>query len=149
MSPVEVMFVRKIKSVFDKFLPNQWKPEHKKWIENDSKLAKVFFRLFQSNKSYWKTGAVDKHIGNMIYIIKRPRFTRKRHLNQIRKWYSNTADNNSREEDLMDVVFDILEVPIPQMAPELRRFKRKREITDLIQITPPQKKEYWLQTKQG
>ena len=43
----------------------------------------VFFRMFQSNKSYWETGTVDKQIGNMIYIINGPRFTHKRHLNQI------------------------------------------------------------------
>ena len=38
MKPAEVMFARKIKSVFDKLLPNQSKPGHTKWVENNSKL---------------------------------------------------------------------------------------------------------------
>ena len=100
----------------------------------------MFFRMFQSNKSYLETGTVDKEIGNMIYIIKGPRFNHKRHLNQIRKWYSNIVENNPREEDLMDVVFDTFEVPKPQTAPEPKRSKRKREITDLIGINPRKKK---------
>ena len=42
MAPVEVMFAKKIKSVFDKLLQNQSKPGHTKLLENDSKLAKKF-----------------------------------------------------------------------------------------------------------
>ena len=58
----------------------------------------------------------EKQIGNMIYIIKGPRFIYKKHLNQIRKRYLNTAENNPREEDPMDVVFNMFEVLIPQTA---------------------------------
>ena len=74
--------------------------------------------MFQSNKSYREIGTVDKQIWNMIYIIKRPRFSNKRPLNQIRKRYSNTVKTYPREEDLMDVVFERLQVPIPQAVPE-------------------------------
>ena len=87
---------------------------------------KVFFRMFQSNKSYWEKGTVDKQIENIIYIIKGPRFTHKRHLNQIRKRYSNTVENHPREEDPMDVMFDTFEVPIPQTATEQKIQKKTR-----------------------
>ena len=76
----------------------------------------------------------------MIYIIKGPRFTHKRHLNQIKKRYSNTIENKPREEDPIDVAFDTFEVPMPQTALEQRKSKRKREITDLIEINPPKEK---------
>ena len=114
MTPAEVMFARKIKSVFDKFSPNQSKPGHtNKVTRKRFKLGeKVFLRIFQSNKSHWVTGIVDKQIRNMIYIIKGSRFTHKRHLNQIRKRYSNNIENNPRYEDLVDGVFDTFEVPI-------------------------------------
>ena len=85
-------------------------------------------------------------IGNMIYIIKEPRFTHKRHLNQMRKRYSNTVENNPREEDSVNVVFDTFDVSIPQMTPELGKSKKKKKkkkkgILDLIEINP-QKKNY-------
>ena len=129
MAPAEVMFTRNIKSVFDKLLPNQSKPGlSNKVTRKRFKIGeKVFFRIFQSNKSYWETGTVDKQIGNMIYIINGPRFTHKRHLNQIRKWYSNTVENNPLEENPMDIVFDMFEVPIPQTAPKQGTHKKKKK----------------------
>ena len=49
MMPAEVMFARKIKSVFDKFLPNQSKPGHtNKVVRKRLKISeKAFFRMFQ------------------------------------------------------------------------------------------------------
>ena len=151
MTPAEVMFARKIKTAFEKLLQNQSKPVHtnkvtRKQFKIDEKV--VFFRMFQSNKSYWETDTVDKQIGKMIYIIKGSRFTHKKHLNQIRKRYSNTVENNPWEEDPMDIVFDTFAVPIPQMASKQRRSKRHREITDLVEITPHPPK-YWLHMEQG
>ena len=87
MTPAVVMFARNIKSVFDKLLPNQSKPGNiNKVTRKRLKIGeKVFFCIFQSDKSNWQTGTVDKQIRNMIYIIKGLRFTHKRPLNKIRK----------------------------------------------------------------
>ena len=54
MTPAEVMFVRKIKSLFDKLLPNQSKHGHtNKMTRKRYKIGEnVFFRMFQSNKSF-------------------------------------------------------------------------------------------------
>ena len=146
--PAEVMFARKIKSVFEKLLLNQWKPGHtnkvtRKRFKTDEK---VFFYMFQSNKSYWETSTVDKQIGNIIYIIWGPgspvkdtwtkdgsgiriplRTTLKKKtqwiscLTRSRFWYHKQLQN--------------------------RRSKRKREIMDLIEINPKRKNIDSLQSK--
>ena len=141
MVPAEVMFARKIKSVFDNLLPNQSKPGHtNKVTRKRFKISeKVFFRIFQSKKSNSETSTADKNIGKMIYIIKRPRLTHQRHRNKIRKRYLNTVENNPQAEDPLDVKFDTLEIPTPQTAPEQRRSKGKREMTDLIETNPKKK----------
>ena len=54
----------------------------------------------------------------------------------IKSTWTNTVKNNPREEDPMDT----FEVPIPQTAPEQKRSKRKREITDLIEINTHKRK---------
>ena len=82
--------------------------------------------MFQRNKFYWETGTVDKQIGSNIYIVNGPRFTHKRQLNQIRKRYSNTVENNPRLEDPMDFVFDTFDFLIPQTAPQLKIQKKTR-----------------------
>ena len=42
----------------------------------------------------------------MIYIVKGPQFTHKRHLNQLRGRISNEADSGPSEETVMDVIYD-------------------------------------------
>ena len=79
MVHAEVMYSKKINQCVQ-FLPNQSNPGHtNKVTRKRFKIGdKVFFCMFQSNKSYWETGTVDKKIGNMIYIIKGSRFTHKK-----------------------------------------------------------------------
>ena len=74
MTPAEVMFARMIKSVLDKLLQNQSQPGYTNKLNRKRfKIGeKFFFRMFQSNKSYWETSTVEKQIGNMIYIIRSP-----------------------------------------------------------------------------
>ena len=77
----------------------------------------------------------------MIYIIKGPQFTPKRHLNKIRKCLSDDADSGPPEEkDIMDVIYDTFDMPIPQEVPEQCRLKRKRKMTDFIVINPKRKR---------
>ena len=87
--------------------------------------------------------AIEKRIGNMIYIIKSPQFTHKRHLNPIRKRQSDDADSGPPEEiEVMDVIYDTFDMPIPQVAMEQLRLKRKKELTDFI-VVNPKRKGYW------
>ena len=55
----------------------------------------------------------------MVYIIDGPNFSHKRHLNQLRKRWSDDINCNSPEqEEAMDVIFDIFDLPSPQPAPK-------------------------------
>ena len=59
---------------------------------------------------------IEKRIGNMIYIIKGPQFTHKRHLNQIKKRLSDDADSDPPEEkEVMYVIYDPFDMPTPQL----------------------------------
>ena len=97
--------------------------------------------MFRDDKSFWEIGAIKKRIENMIYITKSPQFSHKRHLNQIRKRQSDDADSGPPEEkQVMDIIYDTFEVPIPQVALEQRRLKRKRKMTDFIVVNPKRKR---------
>ena len=61
----------------------------------------------------------------MMYIVKGPQFTHKRHLNQLRRRISNEADSSPSEETVMDVIYNTFNIPTPLTAPEIRRSKRK------------------------
>ena len=61
----------------------------------------------------------------LMYIIKEPKKTIKRHHNQIRKIYSE--DINIQKEEPMKVIYDLFDVLTPLVAPEEKRSsKRKR-----------------------
>ena len=84
---------------------------------------------------------IEKRVGNIIYIIKGSHFTHKRHLNQIRKRLSDDADSGPPEEkEVMDVIYDTFDMPIPQAALEQCRLKRKRKMKDFIVVNPKRKK---------
>lgn len=80
------MFARKVKSVFDKLLPKQnivkntRHTSRKRFISGE----KVFFKCYKNNVAFWERGIVDKRIGDLIYIIKGPKNTHKRHQNQLK-----------------------------------------------------------------
>ena len=88
-------------------------------------------------------GTIEKRIGNMIYIIKGPQFTHKRHSNQIRKRLLDDTDSSPPEEkEVVDVIYDTFDMPILQAAPEQHRLKGERKMTDFIVVNPKRKK-YW------
>ena len=76
----------------------------------------------------------------MIYLIKGPQFTHRRHLNQIRKRLSDNA--NSGPPEVIDVIYYTFDMSIPQAEPEQRRLKRKRKMTEFI-VVNPKRKSYW------
>ena len=86
MTPAEIMFARKIRSVFDKKKKSRTYGTKKKKMEiNFTNWAKSFYyRMYQTGKRYWGVGTIVKRIGRMIYLVKRPKMVHKRHWNQIK-----------------------------------------------------------------
>ena len=80
----------------------------------------------------------------MVYIIDGLKFSHKKHLNVLRKRWSDDINRDSPErEETMDVIFDTFDLPSPQPAPERRQSYRKRKKkTELININPKRRK-YW------
>jgi len=136
------MFARKVRSVFDKLLPRQIKPSRdqtasKRYVPGE----KIYFKIYKDNKTFWELGTINKRIGNMVYIIDGPKFSHKRHLNQLRKrWSDDTNTGPPEQQETMDVIFDTFDLPSPQPAPEKRQSNRKRKRTELININPKKKK---------
>lgn len=121
MSPAEIMFARKIRSIFDRLLPYQnkkvAKKEEKVNIKKYTSGDKVFFKNFQSGKSYWMDGIIQKRIGKVIYTIKSKKFTCKRHINQIRPRYGEESEK-SEEEIPMEVLCDAFNMTLPNSVYE-------------------------------
>lgn len=121
LSPAEIMFARKVRSVFDKLLTKQTKQGPTSIVPRKkySPREKVFFKMFKNNTSFWEPGTIEKRIRNMVYIIQGPRFSHKRHLNQIRKRLLDDCNSTPQEEVVMDTIYDTFDIQIPQAAPEL------------------------------
>ena len=74
-SPAEIMFSRKIKSVFDKFIPRQAKfkktvsPHKKHFYLGD----KVLLQAYKNNMTFWEVGTLKKRIGELVYIVQGPK----------------------------------------------------------------------------
>ena len=69
----QIMFARKVRSVFGKLLPRQIKPSRnqtasKRYVPGE----KNYFKIFKANKTFWELGTIKKRIGNMVYIIDGP-----------------------------------------------------------------------------
>ena len=77
MSPTDLMFVRKIRSIFDKLIPSK-KGNKKKKINISNKTyspgEEIYFLNYHLGKATWLEGIIEKRIGNLMYIIKHPRW---------------------------------------------------------------------------
>ena len=83
MTLTEIMFAWKIRSVFDKLIPNKKKVEHteqKTGYKFYGVGEKVFYQMYQMGKRCWEVGTV----GRMIYFVKGPKMVHKSHLNQTK-----------------------------------------------------------------
>ena len=157
-SPAELMFARKIRSIFDRLLPEK----KKKRITRKERLPvrryspgdKVYFKNFKNGKSHWMDGYIKKQIGNMVYTIQGPNFVCKRHINQIRPRVTES------EELPMETLFETFDIPQPMhelmnIPPDpatqcgqsslpqetrLRRSSRKRKFTRRLSPDPKRKR---------
>ena len=83
------MFARKIRSVFDELiLSKKKKKKGNKKINVSNKTyspeEKNYFLIYHLGKSTWLEGIVEKRIGNMMYIIRNPRWKVRRHIHEIK-----------------------------------------------------------------
>ena len=143
VSPVETMFTRKVRSVFDKLLPKQTRPQvttcipGKRFIPGE----RVFFKSYKNNTSFWDVGTISKRVSDMVYIVQGPRHTHKRHQNQLRiRRSDDTSDTPPLEEEPIDTIFKTFDLEPPQPTPEQRRLVQKRKFTDPLVIDPKRKK---------
>ena len=133
------MFTRRIQSVYDKLPPKQTKPATASIVptKNTTQERKFTLKCSKATNIFWEAaGTIEKRIGNVIYIVKGPQFTHKRHLNQKRKRSSNGPDNGPVEDVAMDVIYDTFDIPTLLVIPEERRSKRKQKATDPLVLNP-------------
>ena len=101
---------------------------------------KVYFRKYSNNQMSWELGRIMQRIGNMVYMVEGPSGTHKRHLNQLRKRYSEDSETTPPEpEEVIESFYDTFELEPPQTTPDQRRSLRKRKRTELIEINPKKK----------
>ena len=62
MTSAEIMLARKIRSVFEKLIPNKEKVEQKTGNKFFEVVEKVFYRMYQTGKIYWEIGTIVKII---------------------------------------------------------------------------------------
>ena len=87
------MFARKIKSVFDKFIPRQAKFRktvtlHKKHIYPGDK---VLFKAYKNNMTFREVDSIKQRIGELVYIVQGPKNTL---MNQLSKCRLNLRNHH-------------------------------------------------------
>ena len=76
-----------------------------------------------------------------MYIVEGPKYTHKRHQNQLQKRHlKDSNDVPQTEEEPIDTTFDMFDLDPPQSIPEIRRSGRKKKFTDPLMIDPKRKK---------
>ena len=136
VSPAETMFARKIRSVFDKLLAKQNK-QRKAILATKKRFnpgEKIYFKKYQNNTSCWERGIIKKIIGDMVYIVEGPKYTHRRHQNQLQKRRLNDSNDVPQAEEPIDTIFDVFDLDPPQSTPEIRRSGRKGKFTNPLMI---------------
>ena len=77
----------------------------------------------------------------MEYIVEGPKYTHKRHQNQLQKRRLNDSNDVPQTEEPINTIFDMFDLDPPQSTPEIRWSGRKRKFTDSL-MTDPKRKKY-------
>ena len=138
MSPAEAMFARKIRPVFEKLLPRQVKQTNltvpKKNYEPGER---IFFQVHRNNSTFWEQGTVKSRLGRMVYMIEGPNGTLKKHLNQIRKRFTDEqSETPPEEQETLELIYDTFDLEQPTQDTEVRRSNRKRRLSDPLDVNP-------------
>ena len=144
-SPAEAMFGRKIRSVFEKLIP-----QAKKWTITQPAPKrkympgeKVFFKAYKNNLAFWEAGVIERKVGSMIYEIQGPRHLHKRHINQLKKRSTECVEEEPPRVDPetpIDTFYECFDVQPPQPDPVNRRSGRKRRLSKPFLVDPKRKK---------
>ena len=123
LSPAELMFARKIRSVFDRILPNTNKTTATR--ENPSTRFykpgdKILFLNYRTGKSFWEEGIIMKRIGHVLYSVRSSKFDCRRHINQLRPRYTDDYKQAEDNELPLEVLYDSFNVPLPITQPTPR-----------------------------
>ena len=87
--------------IFDKLLPKQNKLR-KTTLAPEKRFnpgEKNYFKKYQNNTSCWERGIIKKRIGDMVYIVEGPKYTHKRHQNQLQKRRLNDSNDVPQTEE--------------------------------------------------
>ena len=92
LSPADLMLARKIRSVFEKVIPNK----NKKFKKNNDDITKslepcekICFKEYKNRNIGWKKGITETRNGRLVYIVKLRKWITKRHNNQLKKRYTS------------------------------------------------------------
>ena len=123
LSPTELMFARKIRSIFDRILPNTNKTTATR--ENPSTRFykpgdKILFLNYRTGKSFWEEGIIMKRIGHMLYSVRSSKFDCRRHINQLRPRHTDDYKQAEDNELPLEVLYDSFNVPLPITQPTPR-----------------------------
>ena len=122
LSPPELMFARKIRSVFDRILPNT-----NKTTATRENLSTRFYKpgdkilfLIYSGKSFREEGIIMKRIGHVLYSVRSSKFDCSRHINHLRPQHTDDYKQAEDNELPLEVLYDSFNVPLPITQPTLR-----------------------------
>ena len=77
----------------------------------------------------------------MVYIVEGPKYTHKRHQNQLQKRSLNDSnDVPQTDEEPIDTIFDMFDLNTAQLTSEIHWSGRKRKFTDPLMVDPKRKK---------
>ena len=145
MSPAELMFARKIRSVFNRLLPkkkrsyqNRAKQENMKYFRLGDK---VFLKSYKNGKEFWQDEVITQRVGKMLYMVKSKKLIHKRHLNQLRRRF--TEEISKDNEEPMEIFYDLFDIPtppLPETVVQKRTSKRKRTWVECLGPDPKRKR---------
>ncbi|XP_014775262.1 uncharacterized protein K02A2.6-like [Octopus bimaculoides] len=128
MSPAELMFVRKVISVFEKLLSGK---KRKFAMENTARIfkigEKVFVRAYKNIKKSWEDSVTTKRIGKVLYLVNSRKGVYKRHMNQPKKRFVESEPK--KMEEPMEWLYYTFQAPTPLWEIEPRPTSiRKRKM---------------------
>ena len=120
LSPAEIIFARRIRSVFDKLIPS--KKSHTLAItvprQKFNTNEKLFYKNYKNNTTTWEPGTIKERIENMIYTEQVKKFIHRRYINQLQIRITDEPTETPQIEE------DNLQMPQANQEPRLKR-KRK------------------------
>ena len=122
LSPAELEFTRKIRSVINRLLPSPMKKVVKEnFVTKFYKPRdRVFFRNYRGGKSFWEDGIITKRLGREC----------KRNSNQLKPRY--IKDVIQKDEEELQVIYDAFEILVLLFPPESMKVLPTPPVTEVL-----------------